>query len=64
MHFRVPAMQGKLGFRMVEFEFGAQRLPVLRGVTLLARDLELVAVRTMKRSIERDVLPERTAPCV
>ena len=62
LHFRVPAMQGKLSFRMVEFEFGAQRLPALSGVTLLARDLELVAVRTMKRSIERDVLPERTAP--
>jgi hypothetical protein len=62
LHFRVPAMQGKLSFRMVEFEFGAQRLPTLSGVTLLARDLELVAVRTMKRSIERDVLPERTAP--
>jgi hypothetical protein len=62
LHFRVPAMQGKLSFRMVEFEFGAQRPPALSGVTLLARDLELVAVRTMKRSIERDVLPERTAP--
>lgn len=62
LHFRVPATQGKLSFRMVEFEFGAQRLPALRGVTLLARDFELVAVRAMKRSIERDLLTERNAP--
>jgi len=59
LHFRVPAAQRKFSSRMVEFEFGAQRLPALRGVTLLARDLELVAMGTMKRSIERDVLSER-----
>jgi hypothetical protein len=47
---------------MVEFGFGAQRLPALRGVTLLARYFELVAVRATNRSIERDVLTERTAP--
>jgi len=45
--------------RMVEFKFGAQRLPALSAVTLLAPDLELVTVRALKRSIERDVLTER-----
>ncbi len=59
LHFRVPATQRKLGSRMVEFEFGAQRLPVLSAVTLLAPILELVTVRAMKRAIERDVLTER-----
>lgn len=59
LHFRVPATQRKLGFRMVEFKFGAQRLPALSAVTLLAPDLELVTVRALKRSIERDVLTER-----
>jgi len=44
---------------MVEFKFGAQRLPALSVVTLLASDLELVTVRALKRSIERDVLTER-----
>src|SRR6201987_1120974 len=38
LHFCVPATQRKLSSRMVEFEFGAQRLPSLSGVTLLARD--------------------------
>jgi hypothetical protein len=61
-HFRVPATQRKFSPRMVEFGFGAQRLPALRGVTLLARYFELVAVRATNRSIERDVLTERTAP--
>lgn len=61
MHFRVPATQRKLSFRMVEFEFGTQRLPLLNGVTLVARDLELGAVRAMNRSIERDVLTERAS---
>ena len=59
LHFGVPATQRKLGFRMVEFKFGAQRLPALCVVTLLASDLELVTVRALKRSIERDVLTER-----
>lgn len=59
LHFGVPATQRKLGFRMVEFKFGAQRLPALSVVTLLASDLELVTVRALKRSIERDVLTER-----
>jgi len=62
LHFRVPAMQRKFSFRMVEFEFGAQRLPLLNGVTLLAGNLELGAVRAMNRSIERGALTERTAP--
>ena len=47
---------------MAELEFGAQRLPALRGVTFLARYFELVAVRATRRSIERDVLTERNAP--
>lgn len=59
LHFRVPAAQRKFSSRMVEFEFGAQRLPALRGVALLARDFELVAMGAVKRGIERDVLSER-----
>jgi hypothetical protein len=59
LHSGVPATQRKLGFRMVEFKFGAQRLPALSAVTLLAPNLELATVRAMKRSIERDVLTER-----
>ena len=59
LHFRVAAAQRKLGLRMFEFEFGAQRLPALSNVTLLARNLELVTVRAMERSIERDMLTER-----
>ena len=62
LHFRVPTTQRKRSSRMVELEFGAQRLPALKGVTLLARDFELAAVRATKRSIERDVLTERNAP--
>jgi hypothetical protein len=62
LHIRMPATQRKFSLRMVEFGFGAQRLPALRGVTLLARYFELVAVRATNRSIERDVLTERTAP--
>jgi hypothetical protein len=58
LHFCVPATQRKLSSRMIEFEFGAQRLPALSAVTLLARNLELVTVRALKRSIERDVLTE------
>ena len=59
MHFRVAATQRKLGLRVIELGFGAQRLPALSGVTFLARNLQLVTVRTMKGSIERDVLTER-----
>src|SRR5689334_7858403 len=47
LHFGVPATQRKLGLRMVEFEFGAERLPAFRGMTFLARNFELVAVRAM-----------------
>lgn len=36
LYFCVSATQGKLGPRVVEFDLGAQRLPPLRGVTLLA----------------------------
>ena len=46
---------------MIEFEFGAQRLPALSGVTLLAGNLKLGAVRAVNRTIKRDVLTERTA---
>ncbi|HTT22232.1 MAG TPA: hypothetical protein VMG82_25110 [Candidatus Sulfotelmatobacter sp.] len=47
---------------MVELDLGAQRFPALRGVALLAWDVELVAMRAMKMSLERDVLTERNAP--
>jgi len=46
---------------MVELDLGAQRLPALRGVTLLAPNLELVAMRAMNRSVKRNVLTERNA---
>ena len=59
LHFCVPATQRELSLRMVEFEFGAQRPPALSVVTLLAGNLELVTVRALKRSIERDVLTGR-----
>jgi len=36
LHLCVSATQGKLSPRVVEFDLGAQRLPALRGVTLLA----------------------------
>jgi hypothetical protein len=47
---------------MIEFDFGAQRFPALRRVTLLARNVEPISVRTMKRSVERDLLTERNTP--
>ena len=46
---------------MVEFNLGAQRLPALRGVTLLALNPQLVAMWAMKRSLKRNVLTERNA---
>ena len=61
LHFRVPATQRKFGSRMIELKLGAQRLPALRGVALLARHLKLVAVRAMNGSLERNVLSERDA---
>lgn len=62
LHFRVPAAQRKLRARMIKLKLGAQRLPALRGVTLLAINVELIAVGAMKGSIERDVLSERDGP--
>ena len=56
LHFRVSAAQRKFGLRVPELEFGAQWLPALSGVTLLARNLELIAVRTVNRSIWHDML--------
>jgi hypothetical protein len=46
---------------MVEFNLGAQRLPALRGVTILARNLEIVAMRAANRSLKRNALTERNA---
>jgi hypothetical protein len=45
---------------MVELEFGAERLPSLRRMAILTRDLELIAVRAMAR-VFGYVLPERKA---
>lgn len=61
LHFCVPSMQRESRAGMVEFQLGAQRLPFLRGVTLLARDLQFVAVRAMNRSVESDLLSERNS---
>jgi hypothetical protein len=61
LHLCVPSAQRKLSLRMVEFNLGAQRLPALRGVTLLALNPQLVAMWAMKRSLKRNVLTERNA---
>jgi hypothetical protein len=45
---------------MIEFELGAKRLPTLCGVTILAGELELIAVRAMAR-VQSDALPKRNA---
>ena len=58
LHFRVPAAQRKLCLRVVELKFGAQWLPALCSVTLLARNLELIAMRAVNRSIWCDLLPK------
>jgi hypothetical protein len=46
---------------MVELDLGAQRLPALRGVTLLALNPQLVAMWAMNGSLKRNVLTERNA---
>jgi hypothetical protein len=46
---------------MIEFNLCAQRLPALRGVTLLARNLEIVPMRAVNRSLKRNALAERNA---
>ena len=60
LHFCMAAAQRKLSLRMVELEFGAERLPSLRRMAILTRDLELIAVRAMAR-VFGYVLPERSA---
>lgn len=47
---------------MIESDFAAQWFPALRAVTLLARNLELVAVWTTKWSVENDLLTECNTP--
>jgi hypothetical protein len=59
LHFCVPSAQRKLRVRMIEFELGAKWFPALRGVTLLALNLELVAMRAAKRSFQRNALSGR-----
>ena len=61
LHLCVPSAQRKLGPRMIEFNLCAQRLPALRGVTLLARNLEIVPMRAVNRSLKRNALGERNA---
>jgi hypothetical protein len=46
---------------MAELQLGTQRFPVLRRMTLLALNLERVAVWAANWRIERDVLGERNA---
>jgi len=55
LHFCVPAAQRKFSLRVGELEFGAQRLPSLRGMAILAWELEFVAVRAVV-SVRSDVL--------
>ena len=47
---------------MIESDFAAQWFPALRAVTLLARNLELVAVWTTKWSVYNALLTERNTP--
>ena len=62
LHFCVPSPQRKLGVRMVELQVGTERFPALDRVTLLALDLQRVAVWAVKSRIQRNVLSERNGP--
>ena len=59
LHLSVPSAQRKLRVRMVELQLRTKQFPVLRRMTLLALNLEGVAVWAANWRIERDVLGER-----
>ena len=61
LHFGMAPAQGKSCLRVVELEFGTQRRPTLRGVTILARDRKFIAVRAATVA-KRDILRERNTP--
>lgn len=61
LHFCVTAVQREFRPRMGELKFGAKWLPALCGVTVLARSVELAAVRAAT-VVERNVLSERNTP--
>src|SRR5215469_36063 len=62
LYFCVPSAQRKLRVRMVELQLGTERFPALGRMTLLALNLQSVAVWAVKWRIQRNVLSERNAP--
>ena len=61
LHFGVAPAQRKPSLRMFEIERGSERFPALSGVALLARNLQLVAVRTTSVQVQVRLLTDREA---
>jgi hypothetical protein len=60
-HLCVPSAQRKFRVPMVELQLRTKRFPILRRMTLLALNLERIAVWAANWRIERDMLGERNA---
>jgi hypothetical protein len=56
LHNSVAPAQRKPGSRMPELDFRPNRFPALRGVTLLARNLQFASVRTASEPAGLDLL--------